>query len=243
VWLPFINRFQRQKIATATAALQLGAQTVSLLIVRHPRARRYLLRLRADGTARVTIPRGGSHAEALAFVERQRGWLERQLQLHQSRPRQATAWNVGSTIWFRGELVQIQSAEVGKISFGTETLAINDAAADLRPVIERYLRQLAARELPPRVQELAAQHHIAITRVTVRNQKSRWGSCSRRGTISLNWRLIQTPDFVSDYILLHELAHRRHMNHSQKFWAEVKQLCPEFETAEHWLKTHRNFLH
>ena len=116
------------------------------------------------------------------------------------------------------------------------------ASADLRPVIEKHLRQLATRELPPRVREFSAQHQIAVTRITVRNQKSRWGSCSRRGTISLNWRLIQTPDFVRDYIILHELAHRRHMNHSVRFWSEVERLCPDFRTAERWLKTHRDFL-
>jgi predicted metal-dependent hydrolase len=73
------------------------------------------------------------------------------------------------------------------------------------------LRTLATRELPLRVMELAVKHDINVSRVTVRNQKSRWGSCSRRGTVSLNWRLIQTPSFVRDYIILHELAHRRHM--------------------------------
>jgi predicted metal-dependent hydrolase len=76
----------------------------------------------------------------------------------------------------------------------------------------------------------------------VRNQKSRWGSCSRRGTISLNWRLIQTPEFVRDYIILHELAHRRQMNHSEKFWLEVERLFTDYLLAERWLKQHANLL-
>jgi predicted metal-dependent hydrolase len=75
-----------------------------------------------------------------------------------------------------------------------------------------------------------------MRRVIVRNQKSRWGSCSVRGTISLNWRLIQVPDFVRDYIILHELAHLRHLNHSARFWAEVKRVCPDYLAAEVWLK-------
>ena len=90
--------------------------------------------------------------------------------------------------------------------------------------------------------ELAALHDIKVTRVTVRNQKSRWGSCSRRGTISLNWRLIQTPAFVRDYIIQHELAHRRQMNHSIKFWQEVERLCPDYLRAERWLKQHAKLL-
>jgi predicted metal-dependent hydrolase len=226
----------------APEKMQLGAQTVPLLLVRNARARRYLLRLRPDGTARVTIPRGGSQAEARAFVERHHGWLAEQLQKQQARPRHPATWNVGSEIWLRGEAVRIESVAPGKISFGTETLAVKDAAADLRPAIEKFMRLLATRELPPRVRELAAQNIFSVQRVTVRNQKSRWGSCSRRGTISLNWRLIQTPEFVRDYIILHELAHLRHMNHSERFWSEVKRLCPDYRTAEKWLKTHRDFL-
>jgi predicted metal-dependent hydrolase len=78
--------------------------------------------------------------------------------------------------------------------------------------------------------------------VTVRNQRSRWGSCSRRGTISLNWRLVQTPLFVRDYLVLHELAHLKEMNHSRRFWSEVARLCPDFPEAERWLKQHSRLL-
>ena len=83
---------------------------------------------------------------------------------------------------------------------------------------------------------------IRVQRVTVRNQRSRWGSCSRRGTISLNWRLVQTPEFVRDYIVLHELAHLREMNHSPRFWREVARLCPNFAEAEKWLKANAALL-
>jgi predicted metal-dependent hydrolase len=76
----------------------------------------------------------------------------------------------------------------------------------------------------------------------VRNQKSRWGSCSRRGTISLNWRLIQAPAFVLDYIILHELCHLEHMNHSRRFWRQVEHLYPGFKAAERWLKQHSSLL-
>ena len=115
---------------------------------------------------------------------------------------------------------------------------VPDSTGDLRPAIELHMWQQAARQLPKRVADLAELHGIEVMRVTVRNQRSRWGSCSRRGTISLNWRLIQTPEQVRDYIILHELAHRRHMNHSQRFWQEVERLCPEYLEAERWLKLH-----
>lgn len=222
-------------------ALQVGAHAVPLRLVRHPRARRYVLRLLPDGTARVTIPRSGSVGAARRFAEQQQDWLARALQRQATRPSEPKQWGVGSTILLRGEPHVITAAGPG-VTVGGETIAGRCDSEDWRPVIERHLRQLATQELPPRLWELAQLHALAVTRVTVRNQRSRWGSCSRRGTISLNWRLIQTPPFVRDYILLHELMHLRQMNHSARFWAEVARVCPDYLAAERWLKQHATLL-
>ena len=102
--------------------------------------------------------------------------------------------------------------------------------------LEQYLRALARKELADRAEELARRHGAPMRRVIVRNQKSRWGSCSVRGTISLNWRLIQVPETVRDYIILHELTHLRLLNHSPRFWAAVEAVCPDYRAAEDWLK-------
>jgi predicted metal-dependent hydrolase len=121
---------------------------------------------------------------------------------------------------------------------GSETLRVADLGADLRGPVEQHLWRLAWRELPPRLLDYAAMHRLLVHRVTVRNQRTRWGSCSRHGNIALNWRLIQTPPFVRDYICLHELMHLREMNHSKGFWREVEAVCPYYRAAEQWLKTH-----
>jgi hypothetical protein len=221
--------------------LSLGERRIPMLLVRNPRARRYVLRLRPDGSARVTIPRGGSATEARRFAERNKGWLERELHRLSTRPTRPNEWLIGTDILFRGELVKIEAGingESGRIRLGNEVIKAADPAADLRPAIERHLWQLAAKELPPRVLESAALHQVPVRRITVRNQRSRWGSCSRGGTISLNWRLIQAPPFVRDYLILHELSHLREMNHSTRFWREVERVCPDYETAERWLKQH-----
>jgi predicted metal-dependent hydrolase len=105
-----------------------------------------------------------------------------------------------------------------------------------------HLWKLAAAELPPKVVEFAAAHQLKVQRIAIRNQRSRWGSCSRRGTISLNWKLIQAPPFVRDYIILHELMHLRQMNHSARFWRQVEGVCPEYKTAEKWLKQNAGLL-
>lgn len=229
------------KFPVATEILSVNGREVPLAIVRSRRACRYILRVRPDGLARLTIPRGGSATEARQFAERQTAWLERQLNYFSSRPNRLHEWFVGSEILFRGELVKIISAD-DKINFGSELIVIANTNSDLGPAIGKHLRALAAKELPPLVFAFAAQHQLTVSRVTIRNQRSRWGSCSRRGVISLNWRLIQLPMYVRDYIILHELMHLRQMNHSQKFWQEVKNVCPDYLDAKLWMKQHPGLL-
>jgi predicted metal-dependent hydrolase len=101
---------------------------------------------------------------------------------------------------------------------------------------EAALRARARRELPAQLMAFAAAHQIPVGRVSVRNQRTRWGACSPSGTITLNWRLVQTPDFVREYVLLHELMHRREMNHSRRFWVLVAACCPRMADARAWLK-------
>ena len=241
----FLNRLMRG-VVPAREPLLVAGRAVRLALVRNPRARRYILRLQADGSARVTVPRGGSEAEARRFAERQTGWIERQLARQAAHPARPRSWEVGAEIYLRGERVRIEAVADGAhpaVRFGTETLRLPAAATgDLRTAIERHLWRMAARELPPRVLELAAHHTQTVSRVSVRNQRSRWGSCSRRGVISLNWRLIQVPPAVRDYIILHELTHLREMNHSARFWAAVERVCPDYASAERWLKEHSRLL-
>jgi len=225
--------------------LMVGPRRVRLHLLRHRRARRYVLRLRPDGSARVTIPRRGSFVEARRFAGDHVAWLERQLLRQATRPVEQRTWSPGTSILFRGEPVRLELGGEGQaklVRFAQEIIRVAAGEIDLRPAVERHLRWLAARELPARVWELAAQHQLPVRRVTIRNQRSRWGSCSRRGTISLNWRLVQAPLFVRDYLVLHELAHLREMNHSTRFWREVARLCPNFAEAERWLKEHADLL-
>lgn len=228
--------------------LRVGLQRVPLRFVRHPRARRYVLRLCPDGIARVTIPRRGSWAEGKRFANRNIRWLEKQLLRQASRPITAKEWTPGTEILFRGENARLDlnvSPQGCEVRFGDQVVPFRQLATcnlqlatNLRPAVEKHLWALAVKELPARVVELAREHQFVVRRVSVRNQRSRWGSCSRYGTISLNWRLIQTPPFVRDYIILHELAHLKEMNHSRRFWREVARLCPDFARAERWLKEH-----
>jgi predicted metal-dependent hydrolase len=120
------------------------------------------------------------------------------------------------------------------------TQLLKHAAEPHRPVDAERLgewRARAASELPPRLLELAAAHDVAVTRISIRNQRTRWGACSSRGSITLNWRLILVPDFVRDYVMIHELMHRRELNHSRRFWRHVAAACPRYDEARKWLLT------
>jgi len=100
---------------------------------------------------------------------------------------------------------------------------------------EPALRKRAAKELPGELLALAAAHDITVTRISIRNQRSRWGACSARGSITLNWRLILVPPFVREYVMIHELMHRRELNHSKRFWKHVSAACPRYQEARTWL--------
>ncbi len=162
--------------------------------VRMRTARRYVMRVRPDGALRVTIPRGGSQAEARRFANRHLDWALRQ----------------------RSKLL----------------------AAKRPPDVEQALKARAALDLPPRLLQLAAEHGLAVTRVTIRDQRSRWGSCSAKGHIALNYRLMLMPEAVRDYILVHELMHLKQADHSRRFWRHVEAACPAFREAERWLRKH-----
>ena len=210
-----------------------------VVFVRSPVARRYRLTLRRDGTAVATIPARGSEREALRFVEQQRPWLERARARQAARPRSAEVWTIGTRVLWRGELHAVRIAAEGErpqVCVAADVFRVRTFAGDLRPTLEAHFARRARIELPARTWELAAETGVDVKQVTVRNQRSRWGSCSAGGTISLNWRLVQTPDTVRDYIIYHELMHLREMNHSTRFWERVEAVCPGWREAERWLK-------
>jgi predicted metal-dependent hydrolase len=215
-------------------ALAIRGRVYQVHIVRHRRARRYLLRVRRDGSLRLTVPYGAAIGGGLKFAEQHAPWIERE---RARQDRRAAPWVDGSIVLFRGkeERLRVDGAHVG---CGGERVALDRRAPECRVALEAHFRALALRELPPRCLELAHAHGLDVARVVVRNQRSRWGSCSPSGVIALNWRLIRMPASVSDYVLLHELMHMRQHNHSRRFWREVEKVCPTWRESERWLRKH-----
>lgn len=222
---------------TRQATLVIGAQSVTVHFIHNPRARRYLLRVKSASEARVTVPRNGSWAEAERFVGRHRLWMEHQLHRLANRPPETFAWAAGTSFLWQGNRVTLESSPDGQsLLFLAHSLTAPFPAHGVQKLVENQLRRLAAPILKYRTLELSKQLQIPIGLISIRDQRSRWGSCSSRGTVSLSWRLAQMPDWVRDYIIVHELMHRREMNHSVRFWHRVWEVCPHYREAIRWIK-------
>jgi predicted metal-dependent hydrolase len=219
--------------------IEILSHRMPILYRRHARARNYVLRLHFNKTVIVTIPRQGTRKFAREFVTSRKSWLEKQWRILEARRAPPQILRPGMEILLRGQPVMLELLRDGEnwqLQFGTERTPLANPEGNLRPPLENHLRRLARSQLARRVEELARHHSSDVKNIVIRNQKSRWGSCSCNGTVSLNWRLIQLPDAVRDYIIIHELMHLRHLNHSPRFWREVEKACPDYRTAEDWLK-------
>ena len=229
----------------ADTGVEAPAEKPDVIFERSAKATRYRLTLRKDGTAVAIIPLRGNEREARVFVEEHREWLERARERQKQKPRGATVWTLGTHVLWRGEMSEVRKAVEGErpqVCVAADVFRVPRLDGDLRPTLEAHFLRLAKAELPARTWELAAVTGMAVMAVSVRNQRTRWGSCSADGGISLNWRLVQTPDFVRDYIIYHELMHLKEMNHSDRFWARVEEVCPDWREAERWLKRNGSLL-
>lgn len=227
--------FLRPRAASPVVPLRAGTATLELKLIRNPRARRYVLRVTDNADIVVTVPRWGSISAARAFAEKHTDWIARE-RLRRMTDGAARVWTPGREIWLRGERVAI--AIDGPVARAGDIEAVMREGTDLKAALQASMRAAARRELPPRLMSLAAGAGLHVTRVSVRNQRSRWGSCSSRGSIALNWRLLQMPAGVCDYVLWHELMHLRRGDHSPAFWKLVADVCPDYEQARAWLRAH-----
>ena len=225
-------------------ATEVGPVTVALR--RHRRARNYTLRLAGPGHSPVlTLPARGSLREARAFLDRHVGWLASQMRkLPQARPIEH-----GATIPLRGAAHRVHHAGTSRGAVRIEPdadgarLVVAGAPEHLRRRVVDFLKKEAKRDLEPAVLRYAARLGVTVTGIKVRDQRSRWGSCSASGQLSFSWRLILAPPFVLDYLAAHEVAHLKEMNHSRRFWRLCELLCPDTKKARDWLAAHGAGLH
>jgi predicted metal-dependent hydrolase len=235
--LPFDAPLRRPP-ASAPGNTTSGAPGIpAVAFVRNRRARHYIIRVQRDGSLRVTIPRGGSRREADRFVGEKTAWIERERARLLDARDAARANDCLVTLGGESLRVAVEEASGNRIArFGGHRVRV-PAGTGVKAAVERHLRAMATECLPQRLATLARSLGRTVTGVTVRAQRTRWGSCSPSGRISLNWRLIQLPPSVADYVLLHELTHLVHMNHSRRFWRELERACPWHREARRFLRS------
>jgi predicted metal-dependent hydrolase len=214
---------------------------------RHRQARRYTLRIQAATREVIlTIPPRGSLREARDFAQKHGGWIAARL----GRLPRAAPFAHGTVVPLRGEPHQIVHRHRVRGTVWTETsvnaerlLCVAGQAAHINRRIGDFLRREARRDLESASLRFAGELGRTVRRVTVRDQSSRWGSCSTTGLLSFSWRLILAPSHILEYLAAHEVAHLVEMNHSAKFWRVVHRLCPDHERAKAWLDVHGADLH
>jgi predicted metal-dependent hydrolase len=226
------------------AIIECSGTPVSVVFRRNAAARRLILRLNSEGTAAVvTVPRGVSRAQALDFVQRSTDWLSD----HLSKRADNVPLRAGSRIPLRGE-----DHDISHIGHRRGTVTVDPVArtilvpGDIPHVARRlvdFLKVAARQELTAASRRYAAAMGVTYRRITIRDQKSRWGSCSANGDLSYSWRLILTPPYVLDYVAAHEVAHLVHLNHGRRFWRLVLTHCSDAGRAKKWLKEKGHEVH
>jgi predicted metal-dependent hydrolase len=214
---------------------------------RHRQARRYTLRIQsATREVVLTVPLRGTLKEARDFAQKHGAWIAARL----DRLPRAAPFADGTVVPLRGVPHRIVHRRGLRGTVWSETDAAGEpllCVAGDAPHIDRrvadFLRREAKRDVEAASRRFATDLGVEIKRVAVRDQASRWGSCSTTGVLSFSWRLILAPDFVLGYLAAHEVAHLVEMNHSARFWRVVQRLCPDHERAKVWLDVHGADLH
>ena len=199
---------------------------------RSDRARRIRVSVDPEHGVQVTLPRRARLRDAAAAVAELQPWIERRVAEVDAARAQAAA--LGDAIPFLGGTLELR-AEPGRTRVHRSGDVLRVPPDD--PVaVERWLRRAARAELEPRAHRAAAALGVRVARVTIRDPRTRWGSCSSSGSLSFSWRLVLAPEDVLDYVVWHEVCHLREMNHSPRFWALVARHCPGYEEPRRWLR-------
>jgi predicted metal-dependent hydrolase len=216
-----------------------AGRTLPLRIVENDRARRLTLRIDAGGRGlRMTVPPGISAREVDGFLQRHQGWLEQRLAKVPDRPQVRP----GIKIPLRGvpHLIIHEPGKRGTVSVaageGGPLLTVHGDRLHLPRRIADFLKREAKREIEALVEKHCAKVGRRAKAIRFRDTTSRWGSCTSDGALSFSWRIMMAPPAVINYLVAHEVAHLKEMNHGPKFWKLCEELCPDTDRCKAWLK-------
>jgi hypothetical protein len=214
---------------------------------RHPQARRYTLRVQAATREVVlTIPPRGSLRDARTFAQKHGAWIAARL----GRLPAVVRFAPGTLVPIRGVEHRIEHRRGARgtvwrevAADGAQLLCVAGEAPHVGRRVADHLKREAKRDLDAASRRYAERLGVTVRRIAIRDQSSRWGSCSTTGVLSYSWRLILAPPPVLDYLAAHEVAHLVEMNHSTRFWRTVLSVCPDTHRAKAWLDAHGAELH
>ncbi len=190
-----------------------------------------------DGSVSLTLPRGAPEAEGLAFAEERRSWIEEA----QAGTAPRTGLSAGAEIPIEGVMTRVVFQDRRGAQMKDGQLSVPRKAPGR--AAEAYLKTLARDRLVAACDLHTAHLGVRYTRFSLRDTRSRWGSCSAAGRLMFSWRLIMAPPAILDYVAAHEVAHLVHMDHSPAFWGVVDGLCPDWRTHRLWLRKEGTALH
>ncbi|MDX1781784.1 MAG: SprT family zinc-dependent metalloprotease [Thalassovita sp.] len=217
-----------------------GNPEIRVHLRRSARARRISLRVSGlDARITLTLPRGIPESEGLSFAEEKAGWLRRQLR---DRPALEPV-GPGAELPVEGRLHRVLPGQGRRVVMAAGEIRVPGDPATAGARLAGVLKQMARGRLAQASDRYAAALGRDYTRISLRDTRSRWGSCSSAGALMYSWRLIMAPPEVLDYVAAHEVAHLRHMNHSAAFWAEVEALYGDYAAPRGWLRENGAALH
>lgn len=225
------------------AVTTLEGQKISYQIVQSKRARRMRITVSSGGVT-VTLPYGLKVIEAERMIQQNAGWILEQLKRVSKKMAAGSRLPV-DVVLLRGKPYKIEIIEETQrasrihISEGREKLLARVPAGSKqspRSLVEPWLKQQARKEIETVVNDQAARMNLRVNSISIRDQRTRWGSCSSKGNLSFNWRLVMAPPAVLEYVVIHELAHMRQPNHSPAFWNVVAQYAPNYQIQRQWLR-------
>lgn len=232
-----VKAFSEQGVPMSSHKLP-GNPPVALVLRRSARARRISLRVsRLDGRVTLTLPNGVPESEAVAFAESKSDWIRGHLD---QRPQQHLV-DIGSQIPIEGRLRHVVEGSSRRVALRDTEIAVPRAEASKR--VQSYLKQLARDRLVAASDHYAGLLGCGYDRITLRDTRSRWGSCSSTAGLMYSWRLVMAPPEILNYVAAHEVAHLAEMNHSAAFWTVVEQLYGPYAESRKWLRTEGNSLH
>lgn len=221
-------------------AIRIGEPAIEIRLRRNTRARRMVLRVSQAGSdPTLTLPPGVPLAKAQAFLRDHEGWLRRHLA---ERPTGAPV-RAGSVLPFGDGTLTVAAVPGRSVRRSGDVLGVPGAADGQGVRAAAWLREEARRACVTAVDRYAAALGLRPGRISLRDPRSRWGSCTSAGDLMFSWRLVMAPAAVLDYVVAHEVAHLVELNHSPQFWAVVRRLRPDFQTSRDWLRRNGAALH